>query len=274
MIRTVRVGEISIGEGKPLALIAGPDVIESESSALRHAEAITKIARRFHVPYIFKCSFDKANRTSLKGYRGPGLKKGLAVLKKIKKEVGVPVLSDVHCVSHVKPAAEVLDCIQIPAFLSRQTDLVLAVGRADKPINLKKGQFLAPWDIRPVIEKIESTGNRQILLTERGTSFGYNLLVNDMRALPILRSFGYPVVFDAGHSTQLPGGLKSASGGQAEFIPVLARAAVAAGCDALFVEVHENPAKALCDGPSSLPLKQLPTLLEQLVAIRHALGQR
>ena len=271
MIRIVRIGKISIGEGRPLALIAGPDVIESESSALRHAEAIAKIAGRFHLPYIFKCSFDKANRTSLKGYRGPGLKKGLAVLKKVKKEVGVPVLSDVHCVSHVKPAAEVLDCIQIPAFLSRQTDLLLAVGRAGRPINLKKGQFLAPWDIRPVIEKIESTGNRQILLTERGTSFGYNMLVNDMRALPILRSFGYPVVFDAGHSTQLPGGLKSASGGQAEFIPVLARAAVAAGCDALFVEVHENPAKALCDGPSSLPLKELPRLLEQLASIQKAL---
>ncbi len=274
MIRTVRVGKVSVGDHQPLVLIAGPDVIESESSALRHAEAIARIADRFRVPCIFKCSFDKANRTSLKGYRGPGLKKGLAVLKKVRKEIGLPVLSDVHCVSQVKPAAEVLNCIQIPAFLSRQTDLLLAVGRTRTPVNLKKGQFLAPWDIRPVIEKLESTGNRQILLTERGTSFGYNMLVNDMRALPILRSFGYPVVFDAGHSTQLPGGLKSASGGQAEFIPLLARAAVAAGCDALFVEVHENPAKALCDGPSSLPLKHLPRLLEQLVAIRHGLDQR
>ena len=274
MIHTVHVGKISIGDRQPLALIAGPDLIESESSALRHAAAIAKIAERFHIPYIFKCSYDKANRTSIKGYRGPGLKKGLAVLKKVKKEIGVPVLSDVHCVDQVKPAAEVLDCIQIPAFLSRQTDLLLAVGRARKPGNLKKGQFLAPWDLRPVIEKLESTGNLQILLAGRGTSFGYNMLVNDMRALPIMRSFGYPVVFDAGHSTQLPGGLKSASGGQAEFIPVLARAAVAAGCDALFVEVHENPAEALCDGPSSLPLKELPHLLEQLVAIRHALGQR
>ena len=271
MARDVRIQTVVVGEKRPLVLIAGPDVIESEASALRHAEAIAQIARRYRVPALFKCSFDKANRTSLKGYRGPGLRKGLAILKKVKREVGIPVLSDVHCVSQVKPAAEVLDCLQVPAFLSRQTDLLLAVGRTRKPVNLKKGQFLAPWDMRPVIEKLESTGNRQILLTERGTTFGYNMLVNDIRSLPILRSLGYPVVFDAGHSTQLPGGLKSASGGQAEFIPVLARAAVAAGCDALFVEVHEDPAHALCDGPSSLPLKQLPALLEQLTAIRAAL---
>ena len=252
-------------------LIAGPDVIESESSALRHAEQISKIARRFRVPYVFKCSFDKANRTSLNSYRGPGLRKGLEILKKVRSTIKVPVLSDVHCVEQVRPAAEALDCLQVPAFLCRQTDLLLAVGRAGKAINVKKGQFLAPWDMGPVVEKIESTGNRQILLSERGSSFGYNYLVNDMRGLAILRSFGYPVVFDAGHSSQLPGGLKSCSGGQAEFIPLLARAAVAAGCDALFLEVHENPAKALCDGPSSLSLKELPALLEEVTAIRASL---
>jgi len=254
-------------------LIAGPDVIESESSALRHAEAIAVAARRFRLPFIFKCSFDKANRTSLKSYRGPGLKKGLAILKKVRSRTGVPVLSDVHCVEQVKPAAEVLDCLQVPAFLCRQTDLLLAVGKAKKAVNVKKGQFVAPWDMRPVLEKLESTGNRQILVTERGTCFGYNYLVNDMRALAILRSLGYPVVFDAGHSTQLPGGLRNASGGQAEFIPLLSRAAVATGCDALFVEVHEDPSRALCDGPSSLPLKRLPAMLEQLTAIRSALAK-
>ncbi|MBI3616159.1 MAG: 3-deoxy-8-phosphooctulonate synthase [Candidatus Omnitrophica bacterium] len=269
----VRVGKVVVGEDQPLVLIAGPDVIESEASALRHAEAIAKAAGRFRIPFVFKCSFDKANRTSLKGYRGPGLKKGLAVLKKVKGRVGVPVLSDIHCVDQVKAAAAVLDCIQVPAFLSRQTDLLLAVGRAGKPINLKKGQFLAPWDMKAVLEKVESTGNRQILVSERGTTFGYNYLVNDMRSLGILRRFGYPVVFDAGHSTQLPGGKGHASGGQAGFIPLLSRAAVAAGCDALFVEVHEDPARALCDGPSSLPLKKLPGMLEQLTAIRKALEQ-
>lgn len=270
----VKIGNVSVGSGQPLALIAGPDVIESESSALRHAEAIYKVARRFRVPFIFKCSFDKANRTSLKSYRGPGLAKGLRILKKVKRTLKLPVLSDVHCVEQVKPAAQVLDCLQIPAFLCRQTDLLLAVGKAGKPVNVKKGQFLAPWDMRPVVEKLESTGNRKILLTERGTTFGYNYLVNDMRSLAILRSFGYPVVFDAGHSSQLPGGLKSSSGGQMEFIPLLARAAVAAGCDALFVEVHEDPARALCDGPSSLPLKELPRLLEEVTTIREALKKQ
>ena len=272
MARVVKIGEVFVGEGRPLVLIAGPDVIERESSALRHAEAISKIASRFGLPYIFKCSYDKANRTSVKSYRGPGLKKGLKILAKVKRSVGVPVTSDVHCVDQVKPAAEVLDLLQVPAFLCRQTDLLVAVGRTGRAINVKKGQFLSPGDMKPVIEKIESTGNRKILLTERGTTFGYNLLVNDMRSLGVLRKFGYPVVFDAGHSSQIPGGMGSSSGGQAEFIPLLARAAVAAGCDALFVEVHENPAKALCDGPSSLPLNKLPEMLEQLSAIRAALG--
>ena len=271
-MRDVRVGPVVVGEGQPLVLIAGPDVIESEASALRHAEAIARIAARFRMPFIFKCSFDKANRTSVKSYRGPGLKKGLAVLKKVKAQVGVPVLSDVHCVEQVKPAAQVLDVLQVPAFLCRQTDLLVAVGRAGRAINVKKGQFLAPWDMKSVVEKIESTGNRKILLCERGTTFGHNYLINDMRSLALLRLLGYPAVFDAGHSTQLPGGLKDRSGGQSEFIPLLARAAVAAGCDALFVEVHENPAKALCDGPSSLPLKRLPAMLGEISAIRRALN--
>ncbi len=288
MTRNVRVGKISVGEKQPLVLIAGPDTIESETSALRHAEAIAKIAARFKVPLIYKSSYDKANRTSVKSFRGPGLKNGLSVLKKIKSRFGIPVLSDVHAVEQVQPAAEVLDCLQIPAFLCRQTDLLLAVGKARKAINVKKGQFLAPWDMRALVEKLESTGNKQILLTERGTTFGYNYLVNDMRSLAVMRSLGYPVVFDAGHSTMLPGNLVSApdgggsrqagvsggSGGQAQYIPLLARAAVAAGCEALFVEVHENPAKALCDGPSSLPLKALPVLLEELTSIRKALDDR
>ena len=271
-VKKIQIGKLALGNDQPLVLIAGPDVIESQDSCLRHAEKIAKIAAQAGLPYLFKCSFDKANRTSVKSYRGPGLKKGLAILKKVRSTFGIPVLSDVHCVEQVKPAAEVLDCLQVPAFLCRQTDLLLEVGRAGRPVNIKKGQFLAPWEIKPILEKLESTGNRQILVTERGTTFGYNLLVNDMRSLAILRSLGYPVVFDAGHSTQLPGGLGSSSGGQAQFIPLLARAAVAAGCDALFIEVHENPAKALCDGPSSLPLKDLPRLLEEVTAIQEALA--
>jgi 2-dehydro-3-deoxyphosphooctonate aldolase (KDO 8-P synthase) len=270
--RIVRIGKISIGPKQPLALIAGPDSIEGERAALRHAEAIAKVADRKKVPFIFKCSYDKANRTSGNAFRGPGLKKGLAILKKVRTQIGVPVLSDVHCVEQAEPAAEVLDCIQIPAFLCRQTDLLTAVAKTGKAIHVKKGQFMAPWDMKSVVEKIESAGGRKILMAERGTSFGYNYLINDMRSLPIMRALGYPVVFDAGHSTMLPGGLQNASGGQAEFIPLLARAAVAAGCDALFVEAHENPKKALCDGPSSLKLSALPALLDQLTSIRKVVA--
>ena len=265
--REVRVGPVTVGGRVPFALIAGPDVIESEASTLRHAEAIAKITSRFRIPYIFKCSYDKANRTSGHSYRGPGIRRGLAILAKVKRRVGVPVLSDVHEVAQVKPAAEVLDCLQVPAFLSRQTDLLVAVGKTGKAVNIKKGQFLAPWDMTPVVSKLESAGAKKILLTERGTTFGYNRLVNDMTALPQMRRFGYPVFFDAGHSTQQPSGRGKVSGGTREFIPVLARAAVAAGCDGVFVEVHENPAKALCDGPSSLPLKHLPRLLDQLLSL-------
>ena len=272
MSRSVEIAKgVVIGPGHPLVLIAGPDVIESEASILRHAEAIARIAQKFKVPYIFKCSYDKANRTSVKSYRGLGLARGLAALKKIKKTLGLPVTSDIHDVAQAKPASAVLDLIQIPAFLSRQTDLLVAAGKTGKPINVKKGQFLAPWDMKSVVAKIESTGNKKIILTERGTTFGYNLLVNDMRSLPLMGQLGYPVVFDAGHSTQTPGGMGNSSGGQSEFIPVLARAAVAAGCDAVFVEVHEDPESALCDGPSSLPLKDLPAMLDQLTAIRAGL---
>lgn len=265
--RVVRIGSVTVGGQVPFALIAGPDIIESEQSCLRHAEAIAAIAERFRIPYIFKCSYDKANRTSIRSYRGPGLKKGLAVLKKIRQRIGVPVLSDVHDVAQVTPAAEVLDVLQVPAFLSRQTDLLVAVAKTGRAVNVKKGQFLAPWDMGNVVEKLRAAGARKILLTERGTTFGYNTLVNDLTALPQLRRYGWPVFFDAGHSTQRPGGLGKASGGHRAFISVLARAAVAAGCDGVFVEVHENPAKALCDGPSSLPLKDLPRLLDSLLAL-------
>ena len=266
-VREVRVGSVIVGGRQPLALIAGPDVIESEASALRHAERIAAGARRFGLPYIFKCSYDKANRTSIRSFRGPGLKRGLAILKKVRQRIGVPVLSDVHDVAQVRPAADVLDCLQVPAFLSRQTDLLVAVAKTGKAVNVKKGQFLAPWDMRQVVDKLEHAGGRRIVLTERGTTFGYNRLVNDMTALPQLRELGYPVFFDAGHSTQRPGGLGKASGGTREFIPVLARAAAAAGCDGIFVEVHENPPRALCDGPSSLPLNALSPLLDQLTAM-------
>jgi len=251
-------------------LIGGPCVIESEAAALAHAERISKIARKFRVPYVFKSSYDKANRSSVKSFRGPGLKKGLAILAKVKKEFGLPVLSDIHCKEEVKPAAEVLDILQIPAFLSRQTDLVVAAGKSGRIVNVKKGQFLSPWEVKNVIGKVEATGNRKILITERGVSFGYQNLVNDFRAVPIIRSFGYPLVFDATHSVQLPGGEGSFTGGRPEFIPTLARCAIAAGADALFLEIHEEPAKALSDGTNMLSLNRLEKLLEILVEIRRA----
>lgn len=261
MDKIVSIGKIKIGGKNPLVLIAGPCVIESETSALRHAKAIKAIAERLEIPYIYKSSYDKANRTSLNSYRGPRLKKGMKILKKVKEEFGIPVLSDVHCREELDVAAKVLDVIQIPAFLSRQTDFIIAVAKTKKVVNIKKGQFLAPWDLKFVIDKVESVGNKSIMITERGTSFGYNNLVSDMRALPILNEFGYPVIFDATHSTQLPGGLGKTSGGERRFVPVLARAAVAAGCDGLFLEVHEAPGRALCDGPNMIALKNLEELL-------------
>ncbi len=266
-VKEVFVGPIPIGGKRPFVLIAGPCVLESEALCRETAEELTLLTRSLQVPFIFKSSYDKANRTSLKSFRGPGLEKGLALLDRLKHDLGIPVLSDVHRFEEVSAAAQVLDALQIPAFLCRQTDFVLAVARTGKAVNVKKGQFLAPWDVRNIIEKIRETGNHSILLTERGTSFGYQNLVADMRSLVIMREMGYPVVFDVTHSLQLPGGQGTSSGGQREFIAALARAAVAVGIDALFMEVHPNPAEALCDGPNSQPLGELKPLLEQLLTI-------
>ncbi len=259
--RKVAIGSVEIGAGKPVAIIAGPCVIESREAALRHAERLKEIADRVGTPYIFKASYDKANRSAIDSYRGPGLDKGLQILAEIKKKIGVYILTDVHESVQVPAVAEVADILQIPAFLCRQTDFVIAVAKSGKVVNVKKGQFLAPWDIRNVLEKILSTGNDRVLLTERGVSFGYNNLVSDMRSLVIMRELGYPVVFDATHSLQLPGGLGHASGGERKYIPALARAGVAAGVDALFMEVHEDPDHALSDGPNSLALSDFEGLI-------------
>jgi 2-dehydro-3-deoxyphosphooctonate aldolase (KDO 8-P synthase) len=263
----VTIGSITIGAGHPLALIGGPCAIEGESFMLDVASRLRDITAKAAVPFIFKSSYDKANRTSIHSYRGPGLQKGLEILRKVKDAVGVPVLSDVHAVEEVKPAAEVLDVLQIPAFLCRQTDLVIAAARTGKPVNVKKGQFLAPWDTQNIVEKVRSVGNDQVLLTERGASFGYNNLMVDMRSLVVMRSFDVPVVFDATHSVQLPGGAGTASSGQREFVPHLARAAVATGCDALFMEIHPDPDHAPSDGPNMLRLEDLPALLAQITQI-------
>lgn len=262
LTKLVKVGTIEIGGGLPLAVIAGPCVIESRDSALRHAAALKEKADRIGVPYIFKSSYDKANRSSVHSFRGPGLEKGLEILAEVKKKIGVPVLTDIHEIDQVKPVQEIVDILQIPAFLCRQTDFVLAVANSGKVVNVKKGQFLAPWDMGSIVEKIRSTGNEQILLTERGASFGYNNLVSDMRSLVVMRELGYPVIFDATHSLQLPGGLGNASGGERKYIPALARAGAAAGIDALFMEVHEDPDHAKSDGPNSLNLKDFEGLLQ------------
>jgi len=239
---------------------------------LRHAKQIKAITKRLGIGFIYKSSYDKANRTSLKSYRGPGLKKGLAILKKIKEELSVPILSDVHCRSEIKEAAKVLDVIQIPAFLSRQTDLILEAAHTGKVVNIKKGQFLAPWDMKHVINKIESAGNRSIILTERGVSFGYNNLVSDFRSLLIMKEFGYPVVYDATHSVQMPGGLGEKSGGERKYIPYLSMAAVTCGADAVFLEVHEDPDKAPSDGPNMVKLDELEGILIKLKKIEKAAG--
>ena len=260
--KKVTVGQVRIGGGLPFAVIAGPCVIESKESALRHAAALKEKADRAGVPYIFKSSYDKANRSSLNSFRGPGLEKGLEILAEVKARIGVPILTDVHEIEQVPAVKAVADILQIPAFLCRQTDFVLAVANSGRVVNVKKGQFLAPWDMRNVLDKILSTGNDQVLLTERGVSFGYNHLISDMRSLVVMRELGYPVVFDATHSLQLPGGLGSASGGERKYIPALARAAVAAGVDALFMEVHEDPEHALSDGPNSLRLSDFESLLK------------
>lgn len=266
-IHEFSIGPVKLGGSAPLFLIAGPCVIESEAHATMLAERLALLTSELKIPFIFKASYDKANRTSIKSYRGPGLEGGLHILGEIKKKVGVPILSDVHDVSHVAPAAEVCDVLQIPAFLSRQTDLLLAAGRSGAAVNLKKGQFLSPWEMSNAVEKVASTGCARIIVTERGASFGYQNLVVDMRSFPILKKMGYPVVFDVTHSVQLPGGEGKASGGQPEFIEPLARAGTAAGVDGLFLEVHENPPQALSDGTNALPLEQLKGLLQKVMSL-------
>jgi len=262
--KTISLGSLRLGGGNPLFLIAGPCVIESEAHARMMAEKVAKIAADAGVPYIFKASYDKANRSSMKAFRGPGPAEGLRILGKIKSELKLPVLTDIHDAAQAAPAAEVCDVLQIPAFLARQTDLLLAAGKTGRVVNVKKAQFLSPWDMGNVAEKVASTGNDKILLTERGASFGYQNLVVDMRSFPVLQKTGYPVVYDVTHSIQLPGGQGHASGGQPEFIEPLARAGVAAGVDGIFLETHDNPVAALSDGPNALPLAQLPALLAKL----------
>lgn len=262
---------ILVGSGQPLLLIGGPCALESEDLARRVAGTMQEICSRLGINYVFKASFDKANRTSLDSYRGPGLEEGLAILARIRAELGVPVISDVHDVTQVEAAAEVLDILQIPAFLCRQTDLLTAAARTGKPVNVKKGQFVSPWDMQNAVNKLRGAGGKKIMLVERGASFGYNNLVVDMRSLPVMRSFGCPVIYDATHSVQLPGGAGGSSGGQREFITPLARAAMAVGIDGLFMEIHPQPEKALCDGPNSLPLDEMEPILMQLLRIRAAL---
>jgi len=270
----ISIGSLSIGGQNPLALIGGPCVIESEKNAMGIAEKLKRITEDLNVPFIFKASYDKANRTSIKSYRGPGLRDGLKILQKIKSELDLPVLSDVHKEEEIDPAAEVLDILQIPAFLCRQTDLLVKAAQTGKPINVKKGQFLAPWDMKNVVVKLEESGNKNILLTERGTTFGYNNLVVDMRSLVLMREHGYPIIFDATHSLQQPGGQGTKSGGQREMVPDLARGAVAVGCDALFMEIHPDPDKALSDGPNMLQIDLLPDLLEQLVTLDQVVKRK
>lgn len=270
MTKEITLKDIKIGGNNPIVLIAGPCVIESEKSAIKHAEAIKEITNKLGVPFVYKSSYDKANRSSIRSFRGPGKKKGLAILKKVKKLLDIPILSDVHSPEEVKEAKKVLDIIQIPALLSRQTDLIREVAKTKKPVNIKKGQFLSPWDMKNVIEKIERAGNKNIIITERGTSFGYNMLVSDFRSILIMKKFGYPIMFDASHSVQLPGGLGTKSGGQSQFIKPLASCAVVCGVDAIFLEVHENPKKALSDGPNMLKLAELEGFLKSIKKLEIA----
>ena len=271
--KKVAVGGIEIGSGCPLALIAGPCVIESREICLAIAGALADFSRRENVPLIFKASYDKANRSSIKSFRGPGIEEGLKILAEVKATYRLPILTDVHTVEQVSQAAAVADVLQLPAFLCRQTDLVVAMGMSGKVVNVKKGQFLSPQEMRHVIEKIRSTGNEQMLLTERGSSFGYNNLVADMRCMPILREMGFPVIFDATHSVQLPGGAGDRSGGEGRFAPYLARAAVAAGCDAVFVETHTEPEKALSDRDNTISITSLKTLWQMLRRIDEVVGR-
>jgi 2-dehydro-3-deoxyphosphooctonate aldolase (KDO 8-P synthase) len=277
--RAVSIGAVTVGGGAPLALIGGPCAIENEKHALMMAERLQRVTAAAGVPFIYKSSYDKANRSSIHGYRGPGLVEGLRILKKVKDETGLAVLSDVHDVAEVAPAAAVLDVLQVPAFLCRQTDLIVACARSGRPVNVKKGQFLAPRDMANVVEKVRASGTEDLLLTERGTSFGYNNLVVDFRGLPIMRSFGYPVIFDATHSVQLPGGQGDRSGGERQYVQALARAAVAVGVDGLFMEIHEDPdrtlddGRPLSDGPNMLRLDDLPRLLDEIRSIAAGPGR-
>ncbi|MEN6468675.1 MAG: 3-deoxy-8-phosphooctulonate synthase [Smithella sp.] len=269
-MKQVKLNNLAIGDRGGFVLIAGPCVIENEAAAMEIASYLKELTAKLEIPFIFKASYDKANRTSINSYRGPGLLDGLAILKRVKEKIGVPVLSDVHRFEEIDAAAGVLDIMQVPAFLCRQTDFVVEVAKKAKIVNVKKGQFLAPWDVANIIQKIKAAGNENILITERGASFGYNNLVFDVRALPIMRAMGYPVIFDATHSVQLPGGAGTSSGGQREMVPYLARAAVAAGVDGIFMEVHPDPEKALCDGANSLYLNSLEALLTTLKKIEKA----
>ena len=268
IVNPFKIGSIEVG-GEELFLIAGPCIVESESHAFKMAHAIREITKRVGIPYIFKASYDKANRTSINAHRGPGIDEALRILGRVRNDAGLPVLTDVHDVSQVPAAAEVADVLQIPAFLSRQTDLILEAAKSGRVVNIKKGQFLAPNDMRNAIEKVTSQRNERVMITERGTTFGYNNLVVDFRGLPIMRSFGYPVVYDVTHSLQRPGGLGTSTGGDSQFIEYMARAGVACGVDGVFMEVHDNPAAALSDGPNSLPLERLEPLLEKLKAIHE-----
>jgi 2-dehydro-3-deoxyphosphooctonate aldolase (KDO 8-P synthase) len=268
----IAIQNFFMGEGEPLVLICGPCAIQSEDHALFAAESIKKIASQCSFPLIYKSSFDKANRLSLHSFRGVGLQEGLRILEKVKKEFDLPVLTDIHTPDQAKAVGEVCDVLQIPAFLCRQTDLLLAAGQTKAVVNIKKGQFLSPWDINPAIEKVLSTQNTRIFITERGTSFGYNNLVSDMRSIAIMKKFGYPICYDATHSIQLPGASGGSSGGNREFIPTLAKAAVAAGCHALFIEAHENPSSAPCDSASMLSFEELTPLLNDIKKISHALN--
>jgi 2-dehydro-3-deoxyphosphooctonate aldolase (KDO 8-P synthase) len=272
LIKPFKVGSVEVGSGN-LFLIGGPCLIESESHALKMAESIRSVADRTGVGYIFKSSFDKANRTSISAHRGLGIEEGLRVLGRVRSDVGTPVLTDVHEAWQVRAAAEVADVLQIPAFLSRQTDLIAEVARSNRAVNIKKGQFLAPHDMKHAVEKALSQGNERVMITERGTSFGYNNLVVDFRALPIMRGFGYPVVYDITHSLQRPGGLGGASAGDSEFIEYMARAGVACGVDGIFMEIHDDPAAAMSDGPNSLPLERLAPLLEKIKAIHELIRE-
>lgn len=269
----VDLGPFRLGGRRPHVLIAGPCVLESEELAIETAQRIADIAAGLKIPYVFKSSYDKANRSSIHSFRGPGLRAGVAILRKVRDKVGVPVLTDIHQVGEAAVAAEAADILQIPAFLCRQTDLLVAAAKTGRVVNVKKGQFLSPWDMKNVVTKLEESGTRKIVLTERGSSFGFNNLVVDMRSLPVMRSFGYPVVFDATHSVQLPGGAGTASSGQREFIVPLASAAVAAGCDGVFMEVHPDPDRALSDGPNMVPLDRLRSLLERLLRIAEVAGK-